>query len=249
MSAPRTFVIGDLHGCAIELDRLLDAISPGPADTVCCLGDYIDRGPDARGVVQRLIQLREECPRCVFLKGNHEDMFLDFLGYAGRYGEAFLWNGGEATLASYGLLGRSPADVAARLPIAHRDFLLGLQSRAEFPGFLCVHAGLRPTRPLEEQDEEDLLWIRQDFLAVPHPFSFTVLFGHTPQRDVLLDLPYKIGLDTGVVYGNQLSCLELERAELWQIGRGADRVRRRSLAEALGAHSRRPLDSGPSNQS
>lgn len=231
MSHVRTFVVGDVHGCVNEVDRLLDALGPGTADTICFLGDYVDRGPDACATIERLIRLAGEGPRCVFLKGNHEDMFLAFLGLPGRYGEAFLENGGAATLASYGLLGRSGPQVAERLPRRHREFLLGLVSSARFGDYLCVHAGLRPTRALATQDEEDLLWIRTAFSAAPHAFPFTVVYGHTPYRDVFFDLPYKIGLDTGLVYGNRLSCLEIERQRLWQVGRGEQRVARREMAD------------------
>jgi serine/threonine protein phosphatase 1 len=232
MSVARSFVIGDVHGCLEELERLLDAIEPTTADTVCFLGDYVDRGPTPRGVIDRLIRLAREVPNCVFLKGNHEDMFLSFLGEPGRHGDAFLWNGGDATLASYGLSGATGPEVAALLPPAHREFLRALRTHAYVAGFLCVHAGVRPTRPLAQQSEEDLLWIREDFLRVPHPFPYTVLFGHTPHRDVWLDLPCKIGLDTGVVYGNLLSCLEIESRQVWQVGRGALAVRRRPLVAA-----------------
>ncbi len=233
MSAARTFVVGDVHGCASEVERLLDALSPGAADTICFLGDYIDRGPDARGTIDRLLRLAAEGPRCVFLKGNHEDMFLAFLGLPGRYGEGFLENGGAATLASYGLSGCNGAQVAERLPVPHREFFLGLVSSARLGDYLCVHAGLRPTRPLAAQDEEDLLWIRGDFSTVAHPFPFTVVYGHTPYRDVFFDLPYKIGLDTGLVYGNRLSCFEIEQQRLWQIGRGKQRVTRRTLTDVF----------------
>jgi serine/threonine protein phosphatase 1 len=109
--------------------------------------------------------------------------------------------------------------------------LLNLRPWALFDDFLCVHAGLRPTRPWDKQDEEDLLWIREDFITAQHPYPFTVLYGHTPQRQIRVDLPYKIGLDTGLVYGNLLSCLELSRKELFQIRRGSGNVQGRSLAE------------------
>jgi len=229
MNAPRTFVVGDIHGCADEVDRLLEAIAPSAADTVVFLGDYIDRGPSPKAVIDRLLRLRREGPRCVFLRGNHEDMFLSFLGYRGQYGDAFLFNGGEATLRSYGLEGKPAPVVAARLPSSHVEFLLSLQLQFRHASFLCVHAGLAPDRPLEEQREEDLLWIRDEFILHAHPFPFTVVFGHTPRREVLVQLPHKVGLDTGLVYWNKLSCLELERREIWQIRRGDVEVRRRLL--------------------
>src|SRR5262245_31643247 len=130
--AGRVFVVGDLHGCIDELEYLLDALAPGHGDTVCCLGDYIDRGPSDRAVIARLLRLRDEGPECVFLRGNHEDMFLAFLGYPGRYGDAFFGNGGVATLASYGLERLSGRQVAAKLPDDHREFLLSLRTHAGF---------------------------------------------------------------------------------------------------------------------
>jgi serine/threonine protein phosphatase 1 len=235
MSAARTFVIGDVHGCIDEMDRLLDAIRPTADDTICFLGDYVDRGPSPARVIDRLVRLRREGPACIFLRGNHEDMFLAFLGYPGRYGDAFHWNGGDATLASYGLEGVPGRLAAELLPAAHLEFLLSLQTHAYVGRFFCVHAGVRVTQPLESQDEEDLLWIREEFITAPHAFPYTVLFGHTPQREIRIDLPYKIGLDTGLVYGNRLSCLELSTRELWQIARNARTVERRSLADQFAA--------------
>jgi serine/threonine protein phosphatase 1 len=220
VSGGRRFVVGDVHGCLEELERLLEHLAPGAGDTVCFLGDYVDRGPNPRGVIDRLLRLRREGPQCLFLKGNHEDMFLAFMGQPGRHGDAFLWNGGDSTLASYGCQGLSGAAVAERLPVEHREFLAGLRTHAYIDTFLCVHAGVRPTRPLAAQSEEDLLWIREDFIAHAHPFPYTVLFGHTPHREVFIDLPFKVGLDTGLVYGNRLSCLEIDTRRLWQIGRG-----------------------------
>ncbi|MGH3054701.1 MAG: metallophosphoesterase family protein, partial [Gaiellaceae bacterium] len=203
MNVARTFVVGDIHGCVEETDRLLDALDLSATDTVVFLGDYIDRGPSSRAVIDRMLRLLREGPRCVFLKGNHEDMFLAYLGEGGTYGEAFLFNGGEATLRSYGIEGQPPSVVAAHLPLEHVAFLRALEMRFRQGPFLCVHAGVAPNRRLEDQRDEDLLWIRDAFIAHPHPFGCTVLFGHTPQREVLLDQPYKIGLDTGLVYWNK----------------------------------------------
>ena len=235
MDSARTFVIGDVHGCLDEIDRLLDTLAPAADDTVVFLGDYIDRGPASKGVIDRLLRLRGEGPRCVFLKGNHEDMFLAFLGERGAYGEAFLSNGGGATLSSYGLRGELGQVRGAQLPPEHLNFLRSLQIHYEHGGFLCVHAGLDPTRPLSAQREEDLLWIRDEFIRQPHPFPYTVLFGHTPQRDVLVDVPFKIGLDTGLVYWNKLSCLELSEKRLFQLRRGERDVQSRVVRKLQGA--------------
>lgn len=230
MGEGRTFVVGDVHGCIDELNRLLDTIAPAGADTVCFLGDYVDRGPAPKAVVTRVLRLRREGPTCVFLKGNHEDMFLDFLGLGGHYGDAFLWNGGDVTLESYGVEYMSGAAAAERLPPDHLQFLKELETTKRFGEFLCVHAGLRPTRPLDGQDDEDLFWIREEFIDRPHPFPFTILYGHTPQREVRVQLPHKLGLDTGAVYGNKLSCFELGSKELIQVQAETLNVVRRSLA-------------------
>lgn len=233
MSTPRTLVIGDIHGCVDEVDRLLDAVVPTTADTLIFLGDYIDRGPASKAVIDRMIRLQHEGPRCVFLKGNHEDMFLSFLGLAGLYGEVFLQNGGGPTLRSYGLDGQHGDAAAARLPDTHLAFLQSLHLTYQHDNFLCVHAGLLPTRPLELQRTEDLLWIREEWTRSSHPFPFTVLFGHTPRREVLFDLPYKIGLDTGLVYWNKLSCLDVVDACLYQIRRGEHAVQRTGVRTSL----------------
>jgi len=235
MSAGATFVIGDIHGCLAEVDRLLAAIAPRRSDLVCFLGDYIDRGGDSKGVVERLLALATEGPSCVFLKGNHEDMFLDFLGEHGHHGDAFLANGGRTTLHSYGLSGRGGKTVATALPPAHLAFFRGLRLRASFDRFECVHAGLHPSRPFDAQHEEDLTWIRGEFIDEAHTFPCTVVFGHTPQREVRLHLPYKIGLDTGCVYGGRLTCLELRNKTLYQIGRGSREVCESSLAAEFAA--------------
>lgn len=225
MSPARTYVIGDIHGCLDEIERVLEFVTPGAGDTLCFLGDYIDRGPKPRGVVDRLIRLGAEGVRCIFLKGNHEDMFLAYMGYAGHYGEAFLFNGGDSTMASYAIQGRRGRAAAERLPPEHLAFFIGLRSWVQLGRFFCVHAGVRPTRPLDDQSEEDRFWIREEFILSEHPFPVTVLFGHTPQREVLLHLPFKVGLDTGLVYGNKLSCLEITAHQLLQIGRGERHVR------------------------
>jgi len=245
MNQARTFVIGDIHGCAEEVDCLLDTVAPGSGDTVVFLGDYVDRGPASKDVINRLIRLRREGPHCVFLKGNHEDMFLAFLGKRGHYGDAFLYNGGEATLRSYGLESRIGAAVVERLPLDHLEFLLSLQMSWCREDLFCVHAGISPLRPLNEQEAEEMLWIRDEFISSPHEFPFTVLFGHTPHREVLLDLPYKIGMDTGLVYWNKLSCLEWNCKDLFQIRRGERTVRTSSLRARFESGCKHDSGAGP----
>lgn len=239
----RCYVVGDIHGCLEELERLIESLPLEPADRVVFLGDYIDRGPNAKGVIAYLLQLeRDREQSFTFLKGNHEDMFLAYLGLPGRYGDMFLFNGGGATLASYGIrhAPRPPALARQAIPESHLNFLLRLKKYEIVGSYLCVHAGINPSKPLEEQSEEELFWIREEFILKPHPLPYTVLFGHTPQREVLYNLPYKIGLDTGLVYGNRLSCLELQEKVLYQISRGGKRVSRTPIAEHWGPASRLP---------
>jgi serine/threonine protein phosphatase 1 len=226
------FVIGDIHGCVDELARLLSHLPLRQGDRVVFLGDYIDRGPHSREVISQLLELESAGKQeTVFLKGNHEDMLLGYLGLGGGHGDMFLYNGGQATLSSYGVsnAGASAEQIAAHFPASHLRFLADLKSFYTVGSFCCVHAGVRPFKPLSEQDESDLLWIRSEFILNPHRLPFTVLFGHTPQSEVLFDLPYKVGLDTGLVYGNKLSCLEVEEKTLYQINRGSKSVRQLSL--------------------
>ncbi len=220
----RVFAIGDIHGCPQELDALLRAIEAGPGDTVIFVGDYVDRGPSARDVIDLLIEFKQYNPNTVFLKGNHEDMMLSFLGMPGHYGESFLFNGGFATMASYDIDESNLDQALALLPHGHVDFLQKLETSYLRPPYLFVHAGVHPLRALEDQEAEDMLWIRQEFIANPHDLGHTVIFGHTPMRDVMLDLPYKIGLDTGLVYGGKLSCVEFTEGRCYQVNRGSRKV-------------------------
>lgn len=233
MSNSRLFVVGDIHACPAELEALIHSLSLHREDRLVFLGDYIDRGPGSREVIDFLLGLKGSGEgELVFLKGNHEDMFLHYLGYSGHYGEAFLFNGGYTTLKSYGL---SPllagGDMAVALPEAHLRFLLELKTCYPLGDVLCVHAGVNPLRPLEEQDEEELLWIREEFIYNPHSLPYTAIFGHTPQREVFFHLPYKVGIDTGLVYGGKLSCLELTEKKLFQVRRGSRRVEVKDVGE------------------
>lgn len=203
----RLLAIGDIHGCLAELDQLLDQVEPNVEDQLVFLGDYIDRGPDSAGVVDRLLQLGERLPRLVCLRGNHEQMLLDFLD--NRNPADFLVNGGAETIASYRTNDRWPP------PPAHLDFFRKLRALYVTEDFIFVHAGLRPGIPLEEQDEEDMLWIRRDFLESDADWGKPVVFGHTPRQMPLLDAR-RIGIDTGCVYGRQLTCCNLFNGKIWQ---------------------------------
>lgn len=229
--AGRMLVVGDIHGCRPELDVLLAGLAPRAGDVVIFLGDYVDRGPDVRGVLDRLLALAEDrTVRSIFLRGNHEDMLLAYLGRAGQYGEAFLANGGDVTLRSYGIAERpTPARFEAALPSRHLDFILATTLLHAEEGYVMAHAGVNPDRTLDRQVAHDLLWIRDEFIARPHGLGKTVIFGHTPMGEVFVDLPYKIGIDTGCVYGGMLTALELPVLTVHAVRRGSGIVERRPL--------------------
>lgn len=230
------YAIGDLHGCPDELEVLLAHLAPGAADTLVFLGDYVDRGPGVRALVERLVRLRTEGPQTVFLRGNHEDMLLAYLGFPGNNGTVYLYNGGGPTLDSYGVPHRvrGPA-AAAMLPPTHLQFFLDCRISETRAPFLFVHAGIRPGVPLAAQSEDDLLWIREEFFGRPHDLPYVVVFGHTPQREARVELPYRLGLDTGLVYGNKLSCLDADGRRLLQVPFGSRRVVTRDLAPEFAA--------------
>lgn len=203
----RLLAVGDIHGCRDQLVALLAKVRPQPSDQLIFLGDYIDRGPHSKQVVDYLLDLSCRLPHCIFLKGNHEAMLEEYL--VGGEKVRFLRNGGDATLTSY---------AAARgegIPPAHREFFNQLRLHHETDRFIFVHAGMRPGVPLAGQRELDLLWIREDFLGSSYDWGKTVVFGHTPQPTPLLS-PNRIGLDTGAVYGGRLTCCEVRSRQLWQ---------------------------------
>jgi serine/threonine protein phosphatase 1 len=218
MSFPeRVFVIGDIHGCLHKLELLWERIDPRPGlDQLIFLGDYIDRGDDSSGVLDYLLALREIYTDTVFLMGNHEKMFKDFLSGVDR--ALFIYNGGESTLKSYlakmedyweGRQGVLDEEVLNQLvPEQHRTFLEELELYYETDGYIMVHAGLKHGVPLEKQSLDDLVWIREEFIYSEEDFGKRVIFGHTPFVRPLV-LPNKIGIDTGAVYGNNLTCVIL----------------------------------------
>jgi len=208
------YAVGDIHGCLDQLEMLLDEVQPDlEKDILLFVGDYIDRGPDSRGVVDYVLGLQQRYPReqVVCLKGNHEAMFLDFL--QGRERELFLFNGGLGTLRDYwGVNWDSKKELI--LPADHENFYRELRTYYETPDYIFVHGGLKPGVALPEQQEEDLLWIRGEFITSMEDFGRLVVFGHTPFKSPLV-MPNKIGIDTGAVYGNFLTCLKLPQKEFF----------------------------------
>ncbi|MBM4274180.1 MAG: serine/threonine protein phosphatase [Deltaproteobacteria bacterium] len=213
------YAIGDIHGCLGFLEELLDEVQPDlTRDRLIFIGDYIDRGPESKAVVDYLINLKSRYPRenIICLKGNHEAMFLDFL--QGNEKELFLFNGGLSTLQNYWGYGWDGKGELI-LPPEHEIFYRELLPYYETPEYIFVHGGLKPFIPLEEQIEEDLLWIRGEFIASMDDFGRIVVFGHTPFKRPLV-MPNKIGIDTGAVYGNFLTCLKLPEEEFFAKGLG-----------------------------
>lgn len=217
-----TYLVGDIHGRDDLLAQLLARIDADKSRrdagevTEIYLGDYIDRGPDSAAVVARLLARTAET-KTVFLRGNHEQMLLDFL-----QGEDCLpvWAavGAFPTLMSYGvpprLLARAVQADAVResflrqLPPDHREFYERTALHARFGRYLAVHAGLKPGVPLEAQSEADLISIRRAFLNHDGDFGCIVVHGHTPVKEPEL-LHNRINIDTGAFATNRLTCLRV----------------------------------------
>ena len=238
----RLFAFGDIHGCAQELEVLIEyliaARKVDGEDLLIFIGDYIDRGPDSRRVVDYLLEVRRMWPNTVFLRGNHEEMLLDYLALGGSGGEFYLKNGGIDFFASYGISPVGPlSEIRSAIPVEHLEFFQNLEFGVSLAEFMFVHAGISPNKPLIQQSREDLLWIREEFIKSPHQLGKTVVFGHTAFNQVLVDLPYKIGIDTGAVYGNRLSAVELVNGGLFQVEVGDRSVKELSLKNLLASGS------------
>jgi serine/threonine protein phosphatase 1 len=209
------YAIGDIHGCLDRLIRLLDLVNPDlDRHLLVFVGDYVDRGPDSSGVVDYIIDLKKKYnpENIICLMGNHERMFLNFL--QGHEEMFFLLNGGRETLISY--WGNQWERRERRLPPGHAHFFETLKFYYETDDYIFVHGGLRPGLPLAGQREEDLLWIRKEFILSECDFGRRVIFGHTPVRTPLI-LPNKIGIDTGAVYGNKLTCILLPEEKFFSV--------------------------------
>lgn len=221
----RVYAIGDIHGRLDLLLSLEDKIGAHAAEhpieraVVVYIGDYIDRGYQSKGVIDHLLEPPRHGLERVFLKGNHEDFLLSFLENV-DVGPVWLGNGGRETLMSYDIaltageameqmLETAQKELNDVLPPDHLEFLRALQVSHVEGDYLFVHAGVRPGRSLEEQEAQDLLWIRDDFLRSDARHCHIVVHGHTPSRDPELRAN-RIGIDTGAFATGRLTCVVLE---------------------------------------
>ena len=210
----RTIVVGDTHGCYNELKTLIESLEKKgeynkKRDKLIFLGDYIDRGTDSRLVIKYIRNLQKNNKNVIALKGNHEDMLLDYYNNINEY---WLWNGASETKKSYeGFNKQFNEDMEwmKTLPLYHED-----------KHFIYVHAGIDASKPMKKQDKETLLWIREPFIYNNKKYNKKVIFGHTPTLSINRDdkpistFADHIGIDTGCVYGGSLTALIIEGGEI-----------------------------------
>lgn len=230
----RVYVVGDVHG---RHDLLIDVIEKimddsarpplVPNQRIVFLGDYVDRGPQSREVIDTLLALRERALRrgmaITFLRGNHEAAMLDFISGPAQ-AAGWLGFGGRAALFSYGVqppsldtmspkaLAETAEKLDKALPPAHRDFLERLELSLGIGDYFFCHAGVRPGVPLDQQKPEDMLWIREPFLSSALDHGQVVVHGHTvvPEPEFY---PNRIALDTGAYATGRLTCMVLSGSE------------------------------------
>jgi len=216
------YAIGDVHGCLEQLLALEAAIAEDGQGIdgekwLVTIGDHVDRGPDSRGVIEHVMGPPPSGFRRFSLLGNHEAMLLDFLSnpLAHAY---YLEEGGLATLRSYDIALDYPpfrsasepaAHLAAAFPPAHADFIADLPVYLSLPGWLFVHAGIRPGIPLAMQTDDDLVWIRAPFLTSQLTGGLRVVHGHTPGRDIVTT-PHRIDIDTHCFHTGRLSAVRVK---------------------------------------
>lgn len=207
----RTIVIGDIHGCYDELIKLLDDVRYNKnKDRLIFLGDYIDRGDDAYNVVKKIQALQKENKNVIALRGNHEDMLLDAIDVY-RYSEEkqdWYFNGGGKTEQSFYTRGHSPYE--------EKEWFESLPYYFEDDKRIYVHAGIDPTKPMNQQNRNTMLWIRDDFIYNRKCYNKQIIFGHTPSISVGSGgtMPYRtfadnICIDTGCVFGGKLTALTI----------------------------------------
>ncbi|HEU17760.1 MAG TPA: serine/threonine protein phosphatase [Deltaproteobacteria bacterium] len=211
----KIFVIGDIHGCLDKLKTMMNRLDlDGENDTLVFIGDYIDRGPDPKGVVDFILDLKTRLKHVVCLLGNHEQTFLNYYHH-GTDAQLFYLNGGETTVESYGMV-ETPEGKKINVPEDHLEFFDSLLPYYETDDYIFVHAGIRPGVPMNKQNIEELTWIRYEFIRHTYDFGKIVIFGHTPLSEPMIE-HNKIGIDTGAAYGGELTCVVLPDKEIIQV--------------------------------
>lgn len=216
MSNKQIIAIGDIHGCCDSMEAMLEKLKPYSDRQFIFVGDYIDRGPDSKKVVNRLIELEKQVD-VVFLRGNHEQMLLD----AVDQGNFSLWlmNGGRSTLNSYGIQGQS-----TDIPEDHLEFYRNTKLYYETDDYFFVHAGLSPAKTIKEslkdkKQMKEFLWERSHLNAFETAWEKTVVFGHTPRPNPIKK-DNMLGIDTGCVYDRvgygKLTAVKLPEEEFIQ---------------------------------
>lgn len=226
----RLIAIGDIHGELDKLNRLLNLVQPQDSDQFVFLGDYVDRGPDVKGTIDRLIQFCDEFPQTIFIRGNHDQMFMDVLVEKGlrkdirlreicpEYArlspptdlETFLLSGGDTTLNSYKKQGKR------RIPRDHIEFFDSTLLWWRYEQFVFVHAGIEEGIPMTEQNPSYLLWERK---APPGQDGMIHVVGHRPTYGEPEFEEGRYRLDTGAVYGQKLTACDVLTRHYWQVKR------------------------------
>ncbi len=225
----RAYIIGDIHGRLDLLQQMHAMIAKEMASlpeemvkVVVYLGDYVDRGPDSRGVIDLLLEQPLSGCQSIHLKGNHEAEMQDFLSNPVG-GHTWTAHGGMATALSYKVKVQARISATDRMkelrdklvttiPTAHQAFISDLRIRYEIGDYLLVHAGVRPGVALAKQRPIDLLWIREPFLSNDKPLGKCIVHGHTIREKPEIT-PFRIGIDTGAYHTGRLTCLVLENAD------------------------------------
>lgn len=225
----RAYVIGDVHGRLDLLDQLLAAIEedverrPQRKNALVFLGDLIDRGPESRGVIERLRTFRHDRLKPYFLGGNHEEVLLRLLNGERGILTSWLQFGGAQCLASYGFdpslieVRNERASLAAIkqvIPESHVNFIASFADTLRFGDYLFVHAGIRPGIDLSLQSQSDLRWIRSPFLEDKSDHGMVVVHGHTISNEVEIQ-KNRIGIDTGAYRTGRLTALAVDGEERW----------------------------------
>jgi serine/threonine protein phosphatase 1 len=216
----KIYAIGDIHGQVYKLRGLMNKLYINDEDLIVFVGDYIDRGEYSFEVIEYLINLNDKY-NCIFLKGNHEDMFMDFM--SGINESLFVQNGGHKTIENYETNGYDICQYTnylnRHLPVKHISFFQSLKNYYETEDYIFVHAGLLPEDiPLDQQPVDTLLWERYDFINSDFDWGKKVIFGHTPNKEIL-EMHNKICIDTGSYFEDGcLTCVVLPEKSFIQQG-------------------------------